>query len=171
MKLISGLLALLISTYASAQTSDVHITSFFYTGAHSTAAELCGNVSNPKGNEVIQINVDPNSKSPAHYTALVSNDGTFCVVVSTLTGEATAAIRGAPHLELTLANAGVSRADSRAPHPPAKNWFCRAHAFDSSFPDYSGSQSLSRYTAEENAIYSCQIYQRKRCVAGACYQQ
>jgi hypothetical protein len=169
MRIILAFIPLFISASALAQSPSVSLTSFRYTGTETTAAELCGKVTGAAGNEMVQINVDLKSKTPAHYTTAVSDDGSFCVVVSTITGEATAAMKGEPHLEQAMMSAEA--AQFSAPRPPIRNWVCRAHAFDSNYPDYGGFQSASRYTAEQNAIYSCQLYQKKRCVAGSCHQQ
>jgi hypothetical protein len=172
MRIILALFPLLISASAVAQPSGVNITSFLYTGAQTSVAELCGKVTGSGGNEVVQVTVDHNSKTPAHYTALVSSDdGTFCVVVSTRTGEATAAIKGDPHFDTAMVSADVEGSTLSLPRRPIQNWVCRAHPFDSNFPDYGGFQSASRYSAEQSAISSCQIYQKKRCVAGSCHLQ
>lgn len=72
--------------------SEVKITSFRYLEAgvrNSSAAELCGKLVSPTGQpELIKIVSDPNSKTPAPYTAWTNKDGKFCLIISTLTGRA-----------------------------------------------------------------------------------
>ena len=76
----------------NALASEVKITSFRYLEAgvrNSSAAELCGKLVSPTGQpELVNIVSDPNSKTPAPYTAWTNKDGKFCLVISTLTGRA-----------------------------------------------------------------------------------
>lgn len=76
----------------NAFASEVKITSFRYLEAgsrSSSAAELCGKLTSPTGQpELVKITSDPNSKTPASYTAWTGKDGKFCLVISTLTGRA-----------------------------------------------------------------------------------
>jgi hypothetical protein len=93
MRVIFGLATALVSMTASAAPT-LQITSFARAGTQTTAAELCGRVNGGTGNEVVQVNSDPDTKDPGHYFSLVGTDGTFCIVISTATGTATASIKG-----------------------------------------------------------------------------
>lgn len=75
--------------------AEVKITSFNYTGTRTRSAELCGIVeADVSPLAVVDVIVDPNYKNPGKYAVIVAQDGQFCTVVNTLTGNADVTLRG-----------------------------------------------------------------------------
>lgn len=97
-----------LSGLASAQTSEVRIESFYYTGTtQNRTAEVCGGVYPPPAAvSYVTVTVDPDSKNSALYTAATSRTGKFCLIVMTFTGRASADIAG-------LAQSAVVQAKTR----------------------------------------------------------
>ena len=95
MKALLLLLPMLASSVAWADTGSVDITSFRYSAPRSRIAELCGKVTGDVTFPAyVKVVVDPNASGPGTYTATVLDGGTFCVVVYTDTGRATAELVG-----------------------------------------------------------------------------
>ena len=83
----------LLSFPVFAVATEVKITSFIYTANNANLAELCGTVSNATGAKTfVQIVVDSGSKHPATYNTFAGQDGHFCMMVTTYTGEAAASV-------------------------------------------------------------------------------
>lgn len=97
------MIATLISilTFSAAMKAEtaappvVKVDSFDYAGQTTTAAELCGHIEGTvTGGMQLLVVVDPDQKVPGNYVALPTPQGQFCVVVSTLTGNANVSIVG-----------------------------------------------------------------------------
>lgn len=98
---ILAVLALLVSSYAFAETSavtTVKITSFTHLGdIYSTMGELCGTVA--LNTEVlptvanlvpVTITADPDTSNPGSYTVLADRNGKFCAIINANSGSAQA---------------------------------------------------------------------------------
>lgn len=84
-----------LSLCANAQASEVKITSFKYTGTKTRTAELCGRIEGEFGAlAIIDVISDPSFKYPGQYSSIAAQDGKFCIVINTLSGEASANVRG-----------------------------------------------------------------------------
>jgi hypothetical protein len=88
------LFVLALMMAASTSFADVKITSFRYVNSYdirSTVTELCGAVTPATGkSELVKITVDPGTDNTVYYHANTGKDGNFCLLLSTLTGRATA---------------------------------------------------------------------------------
>ena len=96
MKFIAMTIAL-FSFSSFAFSREIKITSFNFTGSRNRTAELCGKViGEAKAMDLVDVTVDTSDTNPGRYVTLLSSEGTFCVVVNTLTGKADAKLRGEP---------------------------------------------------------------------------
>lgn len=78
---------------AFAAPATVKITSFYYAGSHTRAAEVCGQVDGMSGQSaLVRVIVDEKSKTPGIYHATVEADGRFCLTVVTSYGTASASV-------------------------------------------------------------------------------
>lgn len=72
---------------------EVKINSFNMTAVRGSTAEICGQVVEPTGHpQLIKLVIDPKTKTPGNYYVWSGSDGKFCAVVSTLSGQAEAAL-------------------------------------------------------------------------------
>lgn len=91
---MKSLVVLALLTAASTTFADVNITSFRYVNSYdirSTLTELCGAVTPATGkSELIKVSADPQTDNVGYYHVNTGKDGKFCLLLSTLTGKATA---------------------------------------------------------------------------------
>lgn len=77
----------------ASEEPKVDITSFKFAGSRTRVAELCGKVLNVDADWIlVQVTVDPKSKTPGLYYVPAGKDGKFCTTVVTYTGQALAAV-------------------------------------------------------------------------------
>lgn len=80
-----------VQSFAAEPT--VKITSFYYAGSHTRAAEVCGKVEGMSSKSVlIRVIVDEKSKTPGTYHTTAETDGQFCLTVVTSYGTASALV-------------------------------------------------------------------------------
>lgn len=93
MKVLFWMLLAFSAINAFAASATVKITSFYYAGSHTRAAEVCGQVEGMSGQSaLVRVIVDEKSKTPGIYHAIVEADGQFCLTVVTSYGTASASV-------------------------------------------------------------------------------
>lgn len=81
-----------MASVANATEPTVEITSFYYAGAKTRSAELCGKIIGETAYPVfIKVTVDPKAKTPGIYTVAAMSE-TFCTAIVTSTGTADATV-------------------------------------------------------------------------------
>src|SRR5438552_2158161 len=97
----------------AADTPTIDIKSFAYTGQHTVAAEICGQITGATGDRsfAIKILVDEESSAPATYYTQSGTTGSFCLVVASYRGTATASteIAGKQEIHSKLTQAKLAR--------------------------------------------------------------
>lgn len=95
MNYLTFIFSLLLTVPCFANSRDVKITSFNFTGSRNRTAELCGKITGEaKSLDIVDVIADPADANPGRYSTLVSPEGTFCIVINTLSGKADAKLRG-----------------------------------------------------------------------------